>query len=89
MDLALLYNLYQHVPNNPVRLELSTLQKKELFSFMKRVPRIKRNTQKSISNKAKDGRRNILPYRAIAKNLCVGVNYRNVYMSGLKNIKTL
>jgi hypothetical protein len=23
------------VPNNPVRLELSTVQKKELFSFMK------------------------------------------------------
>ena len=34
MDLALLY-IFQHVPNNPVRLELSTVQKKELFSFMK------------------------------------------------------
>ena len=34
MDLALLY-IFQYVPNNPVRLELSTVQKKELFSFMK------------------------------------------------------
>ena len=34
MDLALLY-IFQLVPNNPLRLELSTVQKKELFSFMK------------------------------------------------------
>ena len=35
----------------------------------------KRNTEKSISNKAKDEEG--VPYRTIAKNL--GVNYRNVY----------
>ena len=30
MDLALLY-IFQHVPNNPVRLELSTVQKKGII----------------------------------------------------------
>ena len=72
MDLALLY-IYQHVPNNPIRLELSTLQKKELFSFMKRTRDKEEYRRASAIKQKTEG----IPYRTIAKNL--GVNYRNVY----------
>jgi transposase len=72
MDLALLY-IFQYVPNNPVRLELSSVQKKELFSFMKST-RDKEEYRRASGIKQKmEG----IPYRTIAKNL--GVNYRNVY----------
>lgn len=72
MDLALLY-IYQHVPNNPVKLELSTLQKKELFSFMKNTKDKEEYRRASAIKQKIEG----IPYRTIAKNL--GVNYRNVY----------
>ena len=73
MDLALLY-IYQYVPNNPVRLELSTVQKKELFSFMKSTQDKEEYRRRASAIKQKmEG----VPYRTIAKNL--GVNYRNVY----------
>ena len=73
MDLALLY-IFQYVPNNPVRLELSTVQKKELFSFMKSTQDKEEYRRRASAIKQKmEG----VPYRTIAKNL--GVNYRNVY----------
>ena len=72
MDLALLY-IFQHVPNNPVRLELSTIQKKELFSFMKSTRDKEEYRRASAIKQKMEG----VPYRTIAKNL--GVNYRNVY----------
>jgi putative transposase len=61
------------VPNNPVRLELSIVQKKELFSFMKST-KDKEEYRRASAIKQKMER---IPYRTIAKNL--GVNYRNVY----------
>jgi transposase len=72
MDLALLY-IFQHVSNNPVRLELSTIQKKELFSFMKSTRDKEEYRRASAIKQKMEG----VPYRTIAKNL--GVNYRNVY----------
>ena len=72
MDLALLY-IFQLVPNNPVRLELSTVQKKELFSFMKSTKDKEEYRRASAIKQKMEG----VPYRTIAKNL--GVNYRNVY----------
>ena len=72
MDLALLYNL-SYVPNYPVRLELSTIQKKELFSFMKNTHDKEEYRRASAIKQKMEG----VPYRTIAKNL--GVNYRNVY----------
>jgi len=61
------------VPNNPVRLELSTVQKKELFSFMKNTKDKEEYRRASAIKQKMEG----VPYRTIAKNL--GVNYRNVY----------
>jgi len=61
------------VPNNPLRLELSTLQKKELFSFMKSTRDKEEYRRASAIKQKMEG----VPYRTIAKNL--GVNYRNVY----------
>jgi transposase len=61
------------VPNNPVRLELSIVKKKELFSFMKST-KDKEEYRRASAIKQKMER---IPYRTIAKNL--GVNYRNVY----------
>ena len=61
------------MPNNPVRLELSSIQKKELFSFMKST-KDKEEYRRASAIKQKMER---IPYRTIAKNL--GVNYRNVY----------
>ena len=72
MDLALLY-IFQYVPNIPVRLELSTVQKKELFSFMKSTKDKEEYRRASAIKQKMEG----VPYRTIAKNL--GVNYRNVY----------
>jgi transposase len=61
------------VPNNPVRLELSIVQKKELFSFMKSTRDKEEYRRASAIKQKMEG----VPYRTIAKNL--GVNYRNVY----------
>ena len=61
------------MPNNPLRLELSIVQKKELFSFMKST-KDKEEYRRASAIKQKMER---IPYRTIAKNL--GVNYRNVY----------
>ena len=62
------------MPNIPVRLELSTVQKKELFSFMKSTKDKEEYRRRASAIKQKmEG----VPYRTIAKNL--GVNYRNVY----------
>ena len=62
------------MPNNPVRLELSIVQKKELFSFMKSTKEKEEYRRASaIKQKMEEG----IPYRTMAKNL--GVNYRNVY----------
>jgi transposase len=61
------------VPNNPLRLELSTLQKKELFSFMKSTKDKEEYRRVSAIKQKMEG----VPYRNIARN--VGVNYRNVY----------
>ena len=61
------------MPNNPVRLELSPVQKKELFSFMKSTKDKEEYRRASAIKQKKEG----IPYRTIAKNL--GVNYRNVY----------
>ena len=61
------------MPNNPVRLELSIVQKKELFSFMKSTKDKEEYRRASAIKQKMDG----VPYRTIAKNL--GVNYRNVY----------
>ena len=61
------------MPNNPVRLELSSVQKKELFSFMRNT-HDKEEYRRASAIKQKMER---VPYRTIAKNL--GVNYRNVY----------
>jgi putative transposase len=61
------------VPNNPVRLELSIVQKKELFSFMKSTKDKEEYRRTSAIKQKMEG----IPYRTIAKNL--GVNYRNVY----------
>ena len=77
------------MPNNPVRLELSSVQKKELFSFMKSTSDKEEYRRRASAIKQKmEG----IPYRTIAKNL--GVNYRNVYdwikkyrASGLEGIR--
>ena len=61
------------MPNNPLRLELSTLQKKELFSFMKNTHDKEEYRRASAIKQKMEG----VPYITIAKNL--GVNYRNVY----------
>jgi transposase len=61
------------MPNNPVRLELSTVQKKELFTFMKSTRDKEEYRRASAIKQKMEG----VPYRIIAKNL--GVNYRNVY----------
>ncbi len=61
------------MPNNPVRLELSTVQKKELISFMKSTKDKEEYRRASAIKQKMEG----VPYRTIAKNL--GVNYRNVY----------
>ena len=62
------------MPNNPVRLELSSVQKKELFSFMRNTHDKEEYRRRASAIKQKmEG----VPYRTIAKNL--GVNYRNVY----------
>ena len=61
------------MPNIPVRLELSTIQKKELFSFMKNTKDKEEYRRASAVKQKMEG----VPYRTIAKNL--GVNYRNVY----------
>lgn len=61
------------MPNNPLRLELSTVQKKKLFSFMKSTRDKEEYRRASAVKQKMEG----VPYRKIAKNL--GVNYRNVY----------
>jgi transposase len=61
------------VPNNPVRLELSIVQKKKLFSFMKSTKDKEEYRRASAVKQKMEG----VPYRTIARN--VGVNYRNVY----------
>ena len=61
------------MPNNPVRLELSTVQKKELVSFMKNTHDKEEYRRASAIKQKMEG----IPYRTIARN--VGVNYRNVY----------
>ena len=61
------------MPNNPVKLELSTVQRKELFSFMKNTKDKEEYRRASAIKQKMEG----VPYRTIAKNL--GVNYRNVY----------
>ncbi|MDW3612368.1 MAG: helix-turn-helix domain-containing protein, partial [Nitrososphaeraceae archaeon] len=61
------------MPNNPLRLELSTVQKKELFSFMKSTHDKEEYRRASAIKQKIEG----VPYRTIARN--VGVNYRNVY----------
>ena len=61
------------MPNNPLRLEFSVLQKKELFSFMKSTRDKEEYRRASAIKQKMEG----VPYRTIAKNL--GVNYRNVY----------
>ena len=61
------------MPNTPVRLELSPIQKKELVSFMKSTHDKEEYRRASAIKQKMEG----IPYRTIAKNL--GVNYRNVY----------
>ena len=61
------------MPNNPVRLELSIVQKKELFSFMKSTKDREEYRRASAIKQKMEG----ISYRTIAKNL--GVNYHNVY----------
>jgi transposase len=61
------------MPNIPVKLELSTVQKKELFSFMKSTRDKEEYRRASAIKQKMEG----VPYRTIAKNL--SVNYRNVY----------
>ena len=61
------------MPNYPVRLELSTVQKKELVSFMKNTHDKEEYRRASAIKQKMEG----VPYRTIARN--VGVNYRNVY----------
>ncbi|MGI0001300.1 MAG: helix-turn-helix domain-containing protein [Nitrososphaeraceae archaeon] len=61
------------MPNNPLRLELSPIQKKELVSFMKSTRDKEEYRRASAIKQKTEG----IPYRTIAKNL--GVNYRNVY----------
>ena len=61
------------MPNNPLRLELSNLQKKELFSFIKSTRDKEEYRRASAIKQKMEG----VPYRTIANNL--GVNYRNVY----------
>ncbi len=59
--------------NRSLRLELSSAQKRELFSFMKST-RDKEEYRRAYAVKQKmEG----MPYRTIAKD--IGVNYRNVY----------
>ncbi len=58
---------------HPLRLELSRVQKKELFLFMK-ITRDKEEYRRAYAVKQKmEG----IPYRTIAKDM--GVNYRSVY----------
>ncbi len=58
---------------HPLRLELSRVQKRELFLFMKST-RDKEEYRRAYAVKQKmEG----VPYRTIAKD--IGVNYRNVY----------
>jgi transposase len=61
------------VPNTPIRLELSRVQKKELFSFLKSTKDKEEFRRASAIKQKMDG----VPYRTITKNL--GVNYRNMY----------
>ena len=61
------------MPNNPLRLELSSVQRKELFSFMKSTRDKEEYRRASAIKQKMEG----VPYRTIARNL--GVNYRNVY----------
>ncbi len=61
------------MPNHPLRLELSRVQKKELLLFMKST-HDKEEYRRAYAVKQKmEGK----PYRTIAKD--VGINYRNVY----------
>ena len=76
------------MPNTPVRLELSPIQKKELVSFMKSTHDKEEYRRASAIKQKTEG----IPYRTIANNL--GVNYRNVYgwiknyrVSGLDGIR--
>ncbi|HET9806095.1 MAG TPA: helix-turn-helix domain-containing protein [Nitrososphaeraceae archaeon] len=62
------------MPNIPVRLELSSVQKKELFSFMKSTSDKEEYRRRASAIKQKMER---VPYRIIAKN--IGINFRNVY----------
>ena len=71
------------MPNNPVRLELSTVQKKELFSFMKSTRDKEEYRRASAIKQKMEG----VPYRTIAKNLSVSITA--MCMAGLKNIGTL
>lgn len=59
--------------NNPLRLDLSPVQKKELVSFMKNTRDKEEYRRASAIKQKTEG----IPYRTIAKNL--DVNYRNVY----------
>ena len=61
------------MPYHPLKLELSKVQKRELFLFMKST-RDKEEYRRAYAVKQKmEG----IPYRTIAKD--IGVNYRNVY----------
>ena len=75
MDLALYIHL-QHVPNTPVRLELSTVQKKELVSFMKSTRDKEEYRRASAIKQKMEG----IPYRTIARNL---VSITVMCMTGL------
>ena len=61
------------MPNNPLRLELSDTQKKELNRFMKSTRDKEEYRRASAVKQKMEG----VPYRTIVRN--VGVNYRNVY----------
>ena len=74
MEMALAWPcIFQYVSNNPLKLELSSVQKKDLFSFMKSTRDKEEYRRASAIKQKMEG----VPYRTIAKNLCV--NYRNVY----------
>lgn len=62
------------MPYHPLRLELSSIQKKELLSFMKST-HDKEEYRRAYAVKQK--MEGLLPYRTIAKD--IGANYRNVY----------
>ncbi len=61
------------MPNNPLRLELSDTQKKELNRFMKSTRDKEEYRRASAVKQKMEG----VSYRTIARN--VGVNYRNGY----------